>query len=118
MRSACQHGVGKTILIEHQVKQDGIRAWIEIKRKYDADGNRDLRIKRLEQVISTKFHTRYKGGLLQWIQDYENAFAELVSLSETAWKKDDSKKRRILQNAENTGLNPYCDANFDKNRIL
>ena len=37
--SACQHGVGKTILIEHQVKQDGICAWIEIKSKYDADGN-------------------------------------------------------------------------------
>ena len=60
----------------------------------------------MEQVISTKFHSRYKGGLLQWIQDYENAFAELVSLSKTAWKKDNSKKRCILQNAKNTGLNP------------
>ena len=118
LRSACQSGVGKTILFEHRAKQDGVRAWIALKHKYDADGNKDLQIKRLENIIGTKFYRRYKGGLLQWVQDYENAFAELVHLGEEAWIKDSSRKRRILQNADDTGLNPTIMQSLTKSETF
>jgi hypothetical protein len=69
---ACQSGVGCRILIENRVKQDGIRSWCQLVQQYETDGNRNVRIKRQESVINTVFHRNYRGGLVKWIQDYEN----------------------------------------------
>jgi hypothetical protein len=46
--------------------------------QYETDGNRNLRINNLENVITTVFHRDYKGKLIKWIQGYENSFTELV----------------------------------------
>jgi hypothetical protein len=44
------------------------------------------------------------GGLVQWIQDYEDAFTELVLLGQKTWNDDEIKKRCFIQNAQNIGL--------------
>jgi hypothetical protein len=72
--------------------------------QYETDGNRNIRIKRLESVIDTVFHRNYRGGLVKWIQDYEDAFTELAVLGQKTWNDDDIKKRRFVQNAQNIGL--------------
>jgi hypothetical protein len=72
--SAYQSGVGRRILMENRDKQDGIRSWCQLVQQYETDGNRNVRIKRLESVINTVFHRNYRGGLVRWIQDYEDAF--------------------------------------------
>jgi adenylosuccinate synthase len=41
--------------------------------------------------------------LFKWVQDYEDAFTELVLLGQTTWNNDDIKKRRLVQNAQNIG---------------
>jgi hypothetical protein len=76
--SECQSGVGRRILMENRDKQDGIRSWCQLVQQYETDGNRNVRIKRLESVINTVFHSNYRGGLVKWIQDYEDAFTELA----------------------------------------
>jgi hypothetical protein len=43
-------------------------------QQYETDDNRNVRIKRIESVINTVFHRNYRGGLVKWIQDYEDAF--------------------------------------------
>ena len=72
--------------------------------RYEADRNINLRIKKLEIIISTPYHRRYKGGLSKWVQDYENAFSELHELGVTVWEGDEEKKRRIIQNATHIGI--------------
>jgi hypothetical protein len=72
--SACQSGVGRRILMENGGKQDGIRSWCQLVQHYETDGNQNVRIKKLEKVITTEFHRSYRGGLAKWIQDYEDAF--------------------------------------------
>jgi hypothetical protein len=67
----CQSGVGSRILMENRDKQDGIRSWCQLVQQYETDGSRNIRIKRLENVINTVFHRNYRGGLVKWIQDYE-----------------------------------------------
>jgi hypothetical protein len=47
----------------------------------------------LENVISTVFHRNYRGGLVKWIQDYEDAFTEPGLLGQKAWNDDDMSKR-------------------------
>jgi hypothetical protein len=102
--SACQSGVGRRILIENRDKQDSIRSWCQLVQQYETDGNRNVRIKRLESVISTIFHGNYRGGLVEWFQDYEDAFTELALLGQNTWNDDEIKKRRFVQNAQNIGL--------------
>jgi hypothetical protein len=62
--------------MENRGKQDGIRSWYQLVNQYETDGNKNVRIKKLENVITTVFHRHYKGGLLKWVQDYEDAFTE------------------------------------------
>jgi hypothetical protein len=78
--SAYQSGVRCRILMENRDKQDGIRSWCQLVQQYETDGNRNVRIKRLESVIDTVFHRNYRGGLVKWIQHYEDAFKELPFL--------------------------------------
>jgi hypothetical protein len=80
--SACQIGEGRRILMENRDKQDGIWSWCQLLQKYETDGNRNVMIKRLESVINTVLHRNYRGGLVEWIQDYEDAFIELVLLGQ------------------------------------
>jgi hypothetical protein len=60
--------------MENRDKQDGIRSWCQLVQQYETDGNRNVRIKRLESVINTVFNRNYRGVLVKWIQDYEDAF--------------------------------------------
>jgi hypothetical protein len=61
-------------------------------------------IKKLLSVINTVFHHNYSGGLVKWIQDYEDAYTELDLFRQKTWNDDDIKKCRFVQNAQNIGL--------------
>jgi hypothetical protein len=69
--SACQGGVGRKILMENRLKQDGIRSWYQLVNQYETENNGNVRIKKLENVLATVYHRHYGGGLFKWIQDYE-----------------------------------------------
>jgi hypothetical protein len=73
-------------------------------QQYETDGNRNVRIKRLESVINTVFNRNYRGVIVKWIQDYEDAFTELALLGQKTWNDYEIKKHRFLQNAQNIGL--------------
>jgi hypothetical protein len=102
--SAYQGGIWRRIMIENRNKQDGIRTWYQLINQYETDGNRNVRIKKLENVITTIFNRHYKEALLKWVQDYEDAFTELVLLGQTTCNNNDIKKRRLVQNAQNIGM--------------
>jgi hypothetical protein len=72
--------------MENKNKQDGIRAWYQLVNQYESDGNKNIRIKKLENVITTVSHRHYKGGLFKWVQDYEDAFTELIIVGQATWK--------------------------------
>jgi hypothetical protein len=109
--SACQSGVGRRVLMENRDKQDGICSWCQLVQQYETDGNRNVRIKRLESVTNTVFNHNSRGRLVKWIQDYENAFTELDFLGQKTWNDDEVKKRRFLHNAQNIVL---VDTDFEE----
>jgi hypothetical protein len=73
-------------------------------QQYETDDNRNVRIKRLKIVINIVFHHDYRGQLVEWIQDYEDAFTELALLGQKTWNDVEIKKRRFVQNAQNIDL--------------
>jgi hypothetical protein len=54
--SAYQGGVGRRILMENRLKQDGIQSWYQLVNQYETESNRNVRIKRLENVITTVYN--------------------------------------------------------------
>jgi hypothetical protein len=102
--SACQSGVERRILMENRDNQDCIRSWCQLVQQYETDINRNVRIKRLQSVINTVFNRNYRGALVKWIQDYEDAFTELALLGQKTWNYDEIKKHLFVQNAQNIGL--------------
>jgi hypothetical protein len=102
--SACQGGVGRRIRIENRLEQDVIRSCYQLVNQYETESNRNARIKKLKNVIPTFYHIYYRGRLLKWIQDYEDAFIELVLLREKVGDDDGSMKRRFVQNTQNIGM--------------
>jgi hypothetical protein len=72
--SARQSGVGRRILMENTDKQDGIRSWCQLVQQYETYGNRNITIKRLERTINKVFNRNYRGRLVKWVADYEDAF--------------------------------------------
>jgi hypothetical protein len=66
--------------------------------------NRHVRIKRLESFINTVFNRNYSGGLVKWIQYYEDAFTELALFGQNTWNDDEIKKCHFVQNTQNIGL--------------
>jgi hypothetical protein len=109
--SVCQSGVGRIILMENGDKQDGIRSCCQLVQQYETDGNRNLRIKRLESVIDTVFHRNYRRELVKWIQDYEDTLTELALFGQKTWNDDEIKKRRFVQNTQNIYL---VDTGFEE----
>jgi hypothetical protein len=57
--------IGRRILMENRNKQDGIRAWYQLFNQFGTDGNKNVKILKLENVITTVFHRHYKGGLFK-----------------------------------------------------
>jgi hypothetical protein len=90
--------------MENRDKQDGIRSWCHLVQQYETNFNRNIRIKRLENVINMVFNHNYRGGLVKWIQDYEDSFTEQALLVQKTWNDDEIKRRRFVQNAQNIGL--------------
>jgi hypothetical protein len=86
--SACQSDVGCIILMEKREKQDFIRSLYQLVRQYETDSNRNVRIKRLESVINTVFHRNCRGGIVKWIQDFEDAFTELAIIGQKTCNDD------------------------------
>jgi hypothetical protein len=64
--------------------------------QYETDGNRNDRIKKIENVITTVFNHHHKVGMFKWVQDYEGAFTEVALLGQTTWNNDNIKKRRLV----------------------
>ena len=46
----------------------------------------------------------YRGGLKQYLMDYENAFAELIELGEANWDNDKIKIRKLNEELSSTNL--------------
>jgi hypothetical protein len=108
--SSCQGGVGRRVLLENGIKQDGIQSWYQLLNQYEMDSNWNVKIKTLDNVITTVFHRHYGAGLLNWIQEYEDTFQNLLYLDRRHGVMINSKKRWFLENTLKIGIDDtVCD---------
>ena len=91
LQSSIKKGKGLKELLMYEDSQDGLKVWLELVKTNDKDGSRDLRISKLESIISLPYNRYYKGGLARFVNNYESAFVELgVVVGVTAWLDDEN----------------------------
>ena len=95
-------GAVNKLLLNCRMTSDGIKIWIELCKQQKSNGSREVQIDSLEKIIHTPYTSHYKGGLLQYITDYDNAFAKLEYLGVRDYTNDSSKKRKLLKNVAST----------------
>jgi ribosomal protein L21E len=91
--------------MENRDKQDGIRSWCQLVRQYETGRNRNVRIKIIESFIDRDFHHNYRGELVKWIQECEDAFTELALLGQKTCNGDEINNLLFVQKAQNIFLN-------------
>jgi hypothetical protein len=94
--SACRNIASKTI-IKHANDRDGIIAWEELRRDFDNDGSKTLRMEALEETISSAYKPNQTGGLAAYLDKFLTAFHELEILGEEIYS-DTQKKRTLMKN--------------------
>jgi hypothetical protein len=80
IQSACRlKGAARRFLTAYTDDQDGILAWIKICEAKDKGSNLRVYKTAREQMIRTPYTKNYKGGLIKYLDDIENAYADLES---------------------------------------
>ena len=51
--------------MENRSKHNSIRSWCQLVNLFETDGNRNVRIKMLENFTTTILHRNYKGRLVK-----------------------------------------------------
>ena len=67
-------------------------AWIEFLRDYDNNESEEVRINKLESLISVKYHSRYPGGFLKYIDTLQAHLNELDTLLPRQYGDEQKKK--------------------------
>ena len=60
VQSSIKAGHGLKQVLKYEEEQDGLMAWMELMDEYDKEGSKDLRIMKLESIVSTPFSRGYK----------------------------------------------------------
>jgi hypothetical protein len=90
--SAFQAVLGRCILMEKINKQDGIWACYQYVSLYETAGNVNVRIKKLENVITRVFNKKLQGGLIKHISTNQIflRFAQICSQNKASSVKTSS----------------------------
>ena len=97
IQQSCATPALQAIIIKHKDPPNGVAAWQDLIKKFGSSGAKEIRVEELENIVGTAYTASYKGGLTAWVQDYENAFAELDALGDTTFAGDEKKKKRLLR---------------------
>ena len=98
LKSACKKGAGQKFLVKFRHSQDGFKAWHGVLQRYDNDGLLQVKLAKFNQTIQTMYHRNYRGGVAQFIDDYDTAFTEIDALYDLPQWPDDSRRDRLLTN--------------------
>jgi hypothetical protein len=90
-------GSGSQYLIAHEATLDGFKVWYAFVKEYDDQGCTDVADMKWEAILQTRYMPNYRGRLLGFIQDYENAFMHLNKHHRVLFW-DDEKMQKLWLN--------------------
>jgi hypothetical protein len=96
LMSACRN-IQNKIVIKHDKDRNGILAWMELRRDYDNDGNKNLRMEILEDIIHKPFQNNQHGGLAAYIDQFLGVMNEMEILQQDNYPET-HKKRLLMMN--------------------
>ena len=118
-------GRGRQLIRRYEHTQDGIIVWKALLDTYRYDGHVDNYLANQQKVLTRKFHAKYPGGMLQFLEDYENAFMNIEYVMQrqqgylegdaVALHTDNGKRRLFIQNFHVPDLTDNLIENVEHN---
>ena len=100
-------GRGYALIKYHEATQDGILTWRQFISTYRYHGDVETYISKQLEIVNCKFHEHYPGGMLKFLEDYDNAFINIDYAT-----RGHSKKERNLIFTDNgkreTFVHNFC----------
>jgi hypothetical protein len=114
LKQICHRDAVKALIQKRELRRDGMRTWLDLLKCYDNMGSNDVMTLHYDAVIGHHFHSKYPGGLEQFVTDYEEAYSKLEGIGEDY--PDSVRRCKILANlydgtAETKILVDYCYRN-------
>ena len=97
--AACRE-IDNKIMIRHSEDKNGIIAWMEMRKEYDYEGSKTLKIDDCTDVIYRTFKNDMTGGLAAYLDIFVVALNQLDILQGFDYA-DDHKKQLLLKNLKN-----------------
>ena len=101
-------GRGRNIILDHEATQDGILAWKRFVDTFRYDGDVDVYLAQQQAVLNTRYHPKYPGGPIKFLEAYETAFMNIDYVLRRkrlngdhrcdGYYTDDGKRRLFVQN--------------------
>jgi hypothetical protein len=85
------------VLLMYKSTEDGILAYDAMIAAYNNEGHKTLRAEKAEAKLQSAYTLSYPGGLSQFIDDYQTAFAVLHGEC-GVYYSDETQKRKLLTN--------------------
>ena len=85
------------VLLRYKPTEDGILAYDAMIAAYDNEGHKTLRAEKAEAKLQSAYTPSYPGGLSQFVDDYQTAFAVLHGEC-GVYYSDETQKRKLLTN--------------------
>lgn len=114
LMSIFRTGKAQRYVRQYAKNNDGIRTYDAIITEYGLGGNQDVLISKQEIIINTEFSKGYPGGLTEYLDDIESAYADLEWLGEPVSdrKRFDNLMRTLLIPDFNEWMISHCESNY------
>ena len=99
---------GKVMVRANEHNQDGLIVWFGLMTKFRYGGDVDVYLAKLQQIVAQRYHNNYPGGMMQFLEDYEEAFMNMENVMQRKHQHnpnescslytDDRKRRLFIQN--------------------
>ena len=94
--AACRE-IDNKIMIKHSEDKNGIIAWMEMRKEYDYEGSKTLKIDECMDIIHKDFQNNMTGGLAAYLDIFVVALNQLEILQGVDYAEE-QKKQILLKN--------------------
>lgn len=114
LKSVCRHGNALRFIEKHSKRSDGVRCWRDLCEEFGMGGDRMVLISKHENTVSRQFNDDYPGGLVQYLEDIQHAYAEMEMLKAPVpdWKKFQTLMSKILIKDKTEWAISHCQSQY------
>jgi len=106
--ATCMSMPNNKYLNQHLEDKDGVKTWYKFVQDYNGEYNTTAKLASLKLIAGQFSKHKYKGGIIQFIDDIDLAWAQMEHLKPSEHLDDKQKIRKFINKIARTGYKIYA----------